>query len=345
MDGRTTRLFSEALMEAFVTPADLEMMLYYQLDKRLALITSTNLNYRTITFQLIRAADSEGWVDQLVRAARETRPTHPGLFEVAQLRHPTVDTSGLETILSQRNLEIRPALFRAGLARLEGQVCLIEERTATGTRPLGTGFLVGPDRALTSYHVVRKMIEGKIDARNVVLRFGYKHPMDGGAPSDGTEFALASQWLVASAPNAAFEDRPGESAELPAPGELDFAVVRIAGNPGEEPVSVRPDPQAEKRGWIATAGGMPQQDDDIVILQHMFGRPMRLAVGKVLQVNANGTRLRHTADTDEGSSGSPCFTFAVELVAIHQGGDPNRESWRPKTYNRAVPAEPVFNTL
>ncbi|BCJ45818.1 hypothetical protein GCM10010168_57620 [Actinoplanes ianthinogenes] len=345
IDGRTARLLSESLMDAFPRTADLEEMLYFQLDRQLARIVSTEQPLTTVVFRLIRAADSEGWLDRLVQAARDSRPAHPGLFEVAQSRRPTVDTGGLESILSSRNLDIRPALFREALARLEGQICLLEERTAVGSRPLGTGFLIGPDRALTSYHVVRKLIDRKTGAGDVVLRFDHKHPVDGGPPSEGTAFGLAPDWLVAAAPNAAFEELPGESAELPAAGELDFAVLRIAGSPGEEPIGAHPDPRAGRRGWITTIGDVPRRNDDILVLQHLLGRPMRLAFGKVLDVNANGTRLRHTADTDEGSSGSPCFTLAFELVAIHQAGDPNQDAWRPKTYNRAVPARPVFNTL
>jgi len=72
---------------------------------------------------------------------------------------------------------------------------------------------------------------------------------------------------------------------------------------------------------------------------------MRLAFGKVIEVNGNATRVKHTADTDQGSSGSPCFTFGLNLAAIHQAGDPNREPWHVPSYNRAVPAARVFSML
>ncbi|BAL89213.1 hypothetical protein AMIS_39930 [Actinoplanes missouriensis 431] len=339
IDGVTARLLSEALLDAFL-PDRLDQMLFYRLGKHRHRITM-KADHESIIFDLIMAADAEGWLPRLVTAARESRPAHPGLVVVAGRLHLTADTGGhLESILDTRAPDIHPARFRAALGLLEGQICRIERRTPTGPAPLGTGFLIGPDLCMTSYHVVRPLIDGRIGSDDVGLRFDYKHTA---TALPGTVFALARDWLVASAPNSSFEDRDGESAELPEPGELDFAVLRVAGEPGEQPIGVDAEPGAARRGWIeAVHRGPLRAGDDLLVLQHLMGEPLRLAFGRVSELNGNGTRLKHTANTEAGSSGSPCFTLALELAAIHQAGDPNRESWHVPTYNRAVPAAPIF---
>ena len=344
IDGTTAHQLSEALLDAFL-PDQLDQLLYYRLDKQRHRI-SMKSNYDSIVFDVIRTADSEGWLDRLVVAARQSRPSHPGLFRSAEGQRLAVQVGGLESILNARAPEIHPAQFRAGLGVLEGQVCKIEAVTPVGVRALGTGFLIGPDLCMTSYHVVHELFGGSLRPEDVRLRFDFKYSAAGDDLFPGTVFKLAENWSVASAPNSGFELRGGETSELPALGELDFAVLRVAGNPGEQPIGDTSEPAADNRGWI---GGPPSaplcKDDDILVLQHLMGRPMRLAFGKVIDVNANGTRIKHTADTDQGSSGSPCFTLGLRLAAVHQAGDPNREAWHTPSYNRAVPAAMIFSTF
>jgi hypothetical protein len=220
-------------------------------------------------------------------------------------------------------------------------VCRIERQTQTGTEPLGTGFLVGSDLCMTSYHAVRGLFTGELRPDDVGLRFDYAY---GDERFPGTVFSLAAEWTVAFAPNSAFEERDGESDELPAAGELDFAVLRVAGEPGEQPIGEKAEPGSDRRGWVERiCRARLRPGDDLLVLQHMLGEPMRLAFGRVTEVNANDTRIRHGVNTDEGSSGSPCFTLAMELAAVHQAGDPNRSTWHLPSYNRAVPAAAIFS--
>ena len=46
----------------------------------------------------------------------------------------------------------------------------------------------------------------------------------------------------------------------------------------------------------------------------------------LLSSNANNTRVRYRTNTEEGSSGAPCFDKDWELVALHHSGDPNYEA-------------------
>lgn len=49
----------------------------------------------------------------------------------------------------------------------------------------------------------------------------------------------------------------------------------------------------------------------------------------MLSVNANRTRLTHRVNTEPGSSGSPCLTFDLKLVALHHHGDARRNESIP----------------
>ncbi len=352
LDGRVAERFSEALMDAF-QPEQLRQFLYYRLNKQLARI-SMQSTYDAVVFDVLRAADSEGWLDRLVTATRQSRPGHAGLFQTAQDLGLAVDTSGLESILNVRAPEIHPALFRAGLGLIEGRVCRVETVRSGKPRPLGTGFLVGPDLCLTSFHVVEGLFGGQLRPDEVRVRFDFKLGLQHGgglgalgAPQLAAEAVsgLAEQWCVASAPYGdADRDPAGE--RMPAAGELDFALLRLADSPGSRPIGDDAEPASPERGWIDMHAPVTlHEGDDIVVFQHLLGGPMRLAFGKVTAVTANGTRIRHTADTDHGSSGSPCFTLALDLAAIHQAGDPRQDSWHVPAYNRAVPIAPVVNTL
>ncbi|WP_037626336.1 effector-associated domain EAD1-containing protein [Streptomyces aureus] len=352
LDGRVAERFSEALMDSF-QPEQLRQFLYYRLDKQLHRI-SMKPSYDAVVFDVIRAADSEGWLDRLVSAARKSRPGHAGLFLTAQNLGLAVETDGLESILNIRAPEIHPTLFRAGLGVIEGRVCRVEVVRAGMPHPLGTGFLVGPDLCLTSFHVVEGLFDGRLRPDEVRLRFDHKLGAGPGGglgalseprPEKEAVSVLAEHWCVASAPYGdADRDPAGE--RTPAAGELDFALLRLADSPGSRPIGDDAEPSSPERGWLDTRAPVTlQQGDDIVVFQHLLGGPMRLSFGKVIEVTANGTRIRHTADTDRGSSGSPCFTLALDLAAIHQAGDPRQDSWHVPAYNRAVPIAPVVSTF
>jgi hypothetical protein len=339
-DGRVLLPLSEALLDAF-TAERFDQMLFFRLNKHRERLSSNRSDFETVVYDVIRDADSRGWLDQLVLMARQSRPSHPGLFAFAQTRRLAVQTSMLETILSARALQIDPARFRAALGRLEGQVCRVEVKTDTGVRPLGTGFLVGPDLCLTNFHVVSDLYAGKVRPGRLALRFDYKVGADGSEPIAGTVVRLASAYSAGYSPHAAFEADNSLPWTVPSPSELDFALLRTEGTPGARPIGQHPEPGAEARGWVQSPAGPPRPDDDILVLQHLMGRPMRLAFGRVSGSNANGTRIHHTADTDEGSSGSPCFTLDLQLVAVHQAGDAER-AWHTKGHNTAIPAAKVF---
>lgn len=173
-------------------------------------------------------------------------------------------------------------LEAARLRRLARMVCRID----VGSRPAGTGVLVGPDRLLTARHVLPS--SAAIDSGRAV--FGYR--------GDGkllTRFRLV----------------PDQIAE--GFGDLDAVVVRIAGAPGQE------------RGYVPfSAGpsrGAPRVGDSVFVIQHPAGRPLAIVIDDTEVVETSDTRFQYRADTSRGSSGSPVFLrHCYSLAGIHVRG-------------------------
>jgi len=82
LNGPQTKQFSEALRDAF-TESSLGRMLLFELDKELRDITTAN-NFTDVVVDLIRAANREGWVEQLIAAARSANPGNQALRAFAE---------------------------------------------------------------------------------------------------------------------------------------------------------------------------------------------------------------------------------------------------------------------
>ena len=226
-------------------------------------------------------------------------------------------------------------LWRQQLFALEARVCRVE----VDGRPLGTGFLVGPDAVLTNFHVLMEVIENPALAGGVRLRFDYRVLGDG-RRSEGTLVPLhATEWLIDHSPFTADEGAGHPDAALPTPDELDHALVRL-----DRPFAL--EPAEAPRGWVPvpTAPSLAPEMP-LFILQHPRAEPLKLAIDTraVLQLNANGTRVRYATNTEAGSSGSPCFDTAWGLVALHHYGDPAFD--HAATYNQGVPIQAIRDRL
>jgi hypothetical protein len=82
-------------------------------------------------------------------------------------------------------------------------------------------------------------------------------------------------------------------------------------------------------GAPALGVGMP-----LAILHHPLGAPIKLAFDTQAVLSVNPTRVRYTTNTDQGSSGSPCFDQDWGLVALHHFGDPLHQQ---AEFNQGVP--------
>src|SRR5262249_10494583 len=222
-------------------------------------------------------------------------------------------------------------------------VCRIEIRVNGGGQVFGTGFLIKGDRVLTNWHVVECIaaVEDKdpnyngprATASDLVCRFDYK-VLSNGVVNSGTTFRLAAEWRVAVSRN-------NPAGREPRPDELDFAVIQLSAAAGDLPVGDRSNAPGDKRGWIDLPGADAKPDfkehSPLLIIQHPLGDPLKFAweSDAIQSVNAGRTRVRYSTNTEEGSSGSPCFDENLNLIAVHHSGDPGFKA----TYNEGIPID------
>jgi Effector-associated domain 1/Trypsin-like peptidase domain len=320
LNGQQHEQLSDALREAFRSPQRFTEFVKFRFTKNLYDITIAD-DLKELAFNLIDEADREGWIEELILAARQSNPNNSKLFVFAQdfFETPFIATplppqlskrGELEKIIKETNGFLDVNTWRENLGKLEVQVCRIE---FPQHRPQGTGFLIGADVVMTNYHVMEDVILGKVAPEDVVLRFDYKQLGDGKTINNGIEYRLVkSDWLID-------ESRPCVL-EKQNPDELDYALLRVSGNPGKISVGERDSPQ---RGWI----NLPTKpyefslNTPLFILQHPKGKPLKLAIDAIIDVN--DIIVRYGTNTEPGSSGSPCFDINWNLVALHHSGYTN----------------------
>jgi V8-like Glu-specific endopeptidase len=345
LNGQQYKQFTQALLDAFPEQQRLAEVVKFQFEKNLNAIAMGN-DLQAIVFRLIQAAEAEGWVDQLIAGARESNPGNSALFVFAQEFNlatpmpPQLSARGaLEKIIKKTNSFLDVNTWRQKLGTIEAQVCRIEITNNNNTKEFGTGFLIAPNVVITNYHVIESVDLGQANASNVILRFDYKQLADGNIINKGTEYRLVeSDWLIDKSPYA--------KNTLPTLDELDYALLRVDGVPGEEAIGKNSDPNAPQRGWIS----LPTQpyeflpETPLLIVQHPKAEPLKLAfdTDAIIGINENGTTVKYKTNTQPGSSGSPCFDINWNLVALHHSGDPDRIN---PTYNAGTPFSAICSRL
>lgn len=186
-----------------------------------------------------------------------------------------------------------------------------------------------------------KVKENPALAPNVVFRFDFKQTTAGQPVlrSKITECRLAASnwWIDGKPPSAKDWDAALGDAGM---DELDYALLRLDLRIGDEPVGgATTDLKAAPRGWIeAKAIGIaPDVGEQVFLLQHPEGEPLRLSVGTISAYNGNQSRMRYNANSKDGSSGSPCFNADLQLVALHHAHD----TQTPPRWNQAVPMDAI----
>ncbi|MBL8927661.1 MAG: trypsin-like peptidase domain-containing protein, partial [Pseudonocardia sp.] len=243
----------------------------------------------------------------------------------------------LERVVRIADAFQNPVVFATRLLEIAGRVCWVEILAGSG-RSSGTGFLVGPDLVLTNHHVLADVIDGRTPPTAVHCVFDY-HIRADGTPDRGVALGLADDWLVAARPPSAVDEQPVPDGE-PAPDELDYALVRLTGRPGDANL-----PGGRTRGWVDVTAAPPAvtEGTPLLIVQHPDGHPQKLAIDTdgVLGVNTNATRFRYGVNTLDGSSGSPCLTFDLALLGLHHSGTKDRRVGR----NESVPIAAIVADL
>jgi hypothetical protein len=327
--GSHQERLSQALLSAFPEVASLRRMVRFKLDRNLDDFTDGPLRDRV--FQLIREAEREGWTHALIQGAAQDNPGNPRLrafvLEYASSIQREAPGPQLEKLIVDTNTFLDPARWRERLEVIERQVCRVEVEG----KPVGTGFLVAPDVVLTNHHVVQVVIQGSVSPDQLALRFDYKR-LEDGSELEGKVHGLAQDWLLAASPPSPVDvQNPKPHAATTA--ELDYALLRVKGQPGREALAGTGRPRA----WVevpATDYAFPP-GSPILIVQHPKGDRLRLAIDTngIIGVNAARTRVMYRTNTEPGSSGSPCFNQDWTLVALHHSGDPGF----PAQYNEGIP--------
>jgi Effector-associated domain 1/Trypsin-like peptidase domain len=346
LTGKARTEIRDALIDAFDTDT-LEQLFFYRLDDRLDRVTGGG-PLPTVVTHVLQRSEQEGWTGRLVAAARDERPGNSLVATAAEtLGLAAVAPAGrqLERMIADGAGMLDPMNWRGRLGQIETQVCRIEIPVVGGS-VRGTGFLVGPDEVMTNHHVVKRLIDCEAEVDRVRVRFDYKRLEDGITVNPGTEVQLNQDWLIATAPPSDVDELVDPGERLPGPGELDFALIRLSTAIGDEPIGGNASPEAPARGWIKLdLAPEPSQGAPLLILQHPAGEPVKLAVDSVLGTNANKTRIRYRANTESGSSGSPCFDINLDLVALHHSGDPDFDPEHKPQYNEGVPVNALVTHL
>jgi len=347
LSGQQYQKLWEALQDAYPTVNDLTMMLEFRLGKKLGAITSPNAPYEFMVYQVIQRVEGDGETLELINAARDSKPKNAKLVAFAQQFGLASVAPELERVVTDGLPFVNAVRWRTRLGELEGRICRID--IPKNSEGVGTGFLVAPDLVLTNHHVVKDVISGHYLPSDVLIRFDYRRSADGKTLNFGTEFELAAGWLVDSAPPSAVDELADPGNQLPGAEELDYALLRVAGDPGRTPIrpaTAQVMPPPPPRGWeaIPTKPVPLPADGPLFIMQHPSGWPLKLAVEplkSLLAVNANRTRVRYRTNTLKGSSGSPCFDYDFNLVALHYSGNPGAQA----KWNEGIPIDAVAGLI
>jgi V8-like Glu-specific endopeptidase len=361
LDFRQLGEFSKILRDAFGV-STFDQMLLYELGINREDI-GLGSTFDEVVFNVLKEFQRRQITTDLIAAAGHSNGDHQGLFQFAQrigvapatfvgkqgALVRTSDQRVLERQIKSSNSLLDIVKWRTRIFEVEHQVCRIEIKM-DGGMGYGTGFLVGPDTVLTNYHVLEFVIGEQVNPDRVLFRFDYKVMEDGTTINSGTIYRLAKQnWLIDHSEYSAVDEMVDPGDALPELDKLDYVLVRLDGAPGNSPLSDAAKSEARPRKWIEVTDQTPSLDADtaLSIAQHPNHEPLQLAFDSeaIIGVNSNRTRVRYRTNTEEGSSGSPCFNANWELVALHHSGDPNFEKLHKAEYNEGVPIDMIYGLL
>jgi V8-like Glu-specific endopeptidase len=326
LTGPQRKMLREVMVGVFRHSRELDMFLDDNGYEPLGDVVESG-PFKAEVFDLIREYERRGLLNDLVGKIRKTFPTAPTVVDL-DLKLGFVDSSAEEQRVvkaSGRELErlVRDAgfedlnLWAARLVDAGKKICRIAY-PLDGGDVRGTGFLVAENLVLTNYHVMEPLFKEKAAPATVQVNFGYAETEQGIAT--GSIVKLADDWNVA---NSIYSVADTQEDGLPAAGELDFALLRLAISPGE------------KFGWYKLGDAAPKSTDTIVfVLQHPEGKPLKQSIGIIRESNTP-LRLRYDADTEPGSSGAAVLDQRLDLIALHHSGDPNFKT--KARYNQGVP--------
>lgn len=291
----------------------------------------TSPRFQHSIFELLEWGNREYRIDEVANAALAIHPADEELRKVVEeiglaARSPLSDEQIEKAIIKSAYLGDTTA-WRKHMSLSELAVCRIQIGVGDEAN-YGTGFLLGPNVVMTNHHIIKGVLEGTTSSEQVVLLFDYKVGPDGKTLNPGVEYRLAEDWLIASSPNS-------PSSRKPTAEELDYALLRVRGAPGDDRAGNQEG--APPRRWLTPQSHQFTKGEIILIIQHpqltrgQPTEPLKFALGPIHDPDPfnDGTRITYLTTTQRGSSGSPCFTDAWELVALHHSGTTERNEGVP----------------
>jgi S1-C subfamily serine protease len=154
-------------------------------------------------------------------------------------------------------------------------------------RFVGTGFRISKDLILTNHHVVVQTLDGvATKASEIVAWFDYEVTRDGSI----------KQAVVIDC----------DATSVVASVKRDWAVVRAI------------DPIPDQFPPLPINSGVELAPDDrVYIIQHPSGRPKMIGMHHNIVRSVDDDVVQYWTDTEGGSSGSPVFDEAWNVVALH----------------------------
>jgi V8-like Glu-specific endopeptidase len=202
----------------------------------------------------------------------------------------------LEKIIGENTL--RPIAFlRQGL-QVSRSVAYIGVRSSQGHWS-GTGFLVAQDLLLTNNHV----LPDATLLSDTIFRFNYEENFQGEAQSTHEYRAKL---------NGVFHTNEA----------LDYSLVQLEGEPGE------------KWGWSPLLPKRIGIGSRVNIIQHPLGQPKQISLQNNFVQYVGDNVVQYITSTLQGSSGSPVFNDAWEVVALHHAGGNISEQTTQQRYFR-----------
>lgn len=331
IEGPQEQELFDAILMAFEDRDELHRMIRFGIKENPNIIASAS-NFQQSVFQLLEWANRESRMEDVIATLLAAKPRDDQLRQIAErigtAAPAPLSRQEIEKVVVKTAHFADVAAWREQMSLAELAVCRIEVATAAGGTSYGTGFLVGQDLVMTNDHVVRDLIGGGVSKSAALLRFDYKKGADGTTLHPGVEYRLADDWHVASSPNSPDWQKPTLK-------ELDYALLRVSGSPGNDPVAGQTG--APPRGWLTPQPHKFAATEPLLIIQHpqleegQPTEPLKFALGIVYEPDPNrdGTRVTYTTNSEPGASGSPCFTDIWELVALHHSGTTARNEGIP----------------
>lgn len=294
----------EALLSGYPRWSDLDQLAAFALDIDLEVEIGRIGGQRAVMFELVKFTQARGWTEMLLRQAIARRAGNPKL--AAQRRvlglapEPFAGrNAGFQgRVLQDSGLSSLGSWCR-GLARSERPVCQIRR----GGKAVGTGFLVAPHLVMTNWHVLQDTpaAGGLGPSEQFAACFDFRGDEAGTVVDEGTTIAFMADAI-----------RDASHRE-----ELDYVIVELAAPAGSVLMA-----DGQQRGWLRLGTGEVEPGSALVVLQHPSGRTMEVAMGGVSGWHRPGAVFEHKAETERGSSGSPCFGANWTLLGVHHRVDP-----------------------